>query len=98
VTTVPTVEEFRAMVANVRAVRLRWAAGTADAAEVTEAVEQLLAAIRALPDNVMFATKDLLDQVVSRALVEKAYQVLNEGPGSAGIGRSLALLREALGR
>jgi hypothetical protein len=33
----------------------------------------------------MFATKDLLDQVVSRALVEKAYQVLNEGPGSAGI-------------
>lgn len=95
---VPTVEEFRAMVANVRAVRLRWAAGGADASEVSEAVEQLLAAINALPENLMFATKDLLDQVVSRALVEKAHEALNTGPGSAGIGRALTLLTEALGR
>lgn len=34
---------------------------------------------------------------VSRAIVEKAHQILNAGPGSAGIARTLLLLREALG-
>lgn len=34
--------------------------------------------------------------VVSRALVEKAHQVLNDGPGAVGVARCLALLREAL--
>jgi hypothetical protein len=35
---------------------------------------------------------------VSRALVERAYETLNAGPGSAGIARALALLREAIDR
>lgn len=34
---------------------------------------------------------------VSRAIVEKAHQTLNAGPGSAGVGRALLLLRDALG-
>lgn len=34
--------------------------------------------------------------VVSRALVEKAHEVLNDGPGAVGVARCLALLREAL--
>lgn len=48
--------------------------------------------------------RDLLDtghkitgrQVVSRAIVEKAHQILNDGPGSVGIAKCLLLLREAL--
>lgn len=60
----------------------------------------LLDAVESIPGNVHFITAEALaeltDQAVSRALVEKAHEVLNAGPGSAGIGRALVLLREAL--
>jgi len=88
---VPTVGELKAHCAQVRACLAR------SSALGEYPVVKLLSAIEGLPGDVTFCTTDLLGQVVSRALVEKAFQALNDGPGSAGIGKALVLLREALG-
>lgn len=102
-TTVPTVADLKLLAL---AVERYWAQFPADRMVkngISEPGRALIDAVNAIPGDVHFITAELLgqmvplDQVVSRALVEKAYEVLNAGPGSAGIARALGLLREAIG-
>jgi len=99
VTTVPTVDELKAQASAVRAYWLSVPPGSRAVLGrgVSEPGAELLKMIEGLPANVVFASTDVLEHVVSRELVERAYQVLNDGPGSAGIHAALLLLREALG-
>lgn len=96
---VPTVGELKDLVATVRAAQKKnGELGWYDDGEGVPEMERLFGHVEALPPNMFFSHASLEGElVVSRALVEKAHQVLNAGPGSAGIGRALVLLREALG-
>ena len=97
-TTIATADELKGLVAHVRATQRRWAAGAVDASEVGVATSMVFSAIDTLPPNTFFSHASLEGELaVSRALVERAYHALNAGPGSAGIGKALVLLKEALG-
>lgn len=101
---VPTVGELKFLVEHVRTVQRRWASGACDPVEVTEATMAVFTAIDGLPENLIFATSNLLDQVVSRSLVEQALAEINElvvddynlGVGTRAVRAAHLLLTEAL--
>lgn len=74
---VPTVGELKAHCAQVRLCLER------SSALGEYPLVELLAAVEGLPSDVTFCTTDLLDQVVSRALVEEAYRELESRPSSS---------------